>query len=807
MSTDNKTTKRKKPKAIVRPSAVVPPQLRPLLGRPMAASASQRDKRRNARTQPAGTITASARGTDGDLMLYGTIGGDFWGEGITATGFNEAIQKLGNVSTIYLRINSGGGDVFEATAIYNMLIKSDAEVIVEIEGVAASAATLIAMAGDQIHISENAHFMVHRASGLAYGNAEDLQHYLKLLNNADSLIRLTYAQRTGLSDAELVDLMDHDNWMTAQEALDLGFVDEIDDAKTVDPHITPAKAAAKTNPITLDTDRLAAMAANLNVLRIAASANQPGEPPASPPPVKEPKKMNAKLRTKCEAAGMAKGLDDAAANQWFDDNADSVLAVAKPTETPTDLNAVLDAREQKQAAITAAFQSDVDAKLSLAFGENAPAGLKLECYALQAKGGQAVHEKILAAKADTSATIGRVVFSPNQPRDRHIAAIKDGVTVRALAGNASKALPADKRAKGYEDFAQMPLIKIAEECLLVDGFSHEQIRRLPQPQLAMAAMGFHENAGLRNDGGLHTTGSLLEVTKDAINKNLTSAYEEAPQTWRGPFRQAASVPDFKEKHVIKLSALGNLPDWVDGNEPEKGKFANEREHYAVEAKAETISFSWKLIVNDDMNALSRTPQLLGNAAARTVNAVAWRQLTLNPVLSDGQALFLANATGNRKRSNLTTGSASPTNSTIGAMRVKLRNMRGLNTPEGNESEDILNLMPKYILAPVALEELVRKQLFSTADPASSGNAGVYNTASGLTAVFEPLLDVASTTAWYITAGPEVIDTIELTFLQGQETPVTFQFMDPKTMCQNFTIIQTYAAKAIDYRGMIRHDGV
>jgi ATP-dependent protease ClpP protease subunit len=745
-------------------------------------------------------------------MLFGTIGADFWGEGVTAAGFDEALKALGNVSTIRLRANSGGGDVFEATAIYNMLVKHPANLIVEIEGVAASAMTLIAMAGDEIHISENAHFMIHRASGFAYGNSDDLKNYLKLLDNADSLIRLTYSKRTGLSDSELVKLMDHDNWMTAEEALDLGFVDEVDDAKTVEPHISPAKASAKPRPVSLDSERIAAWTESLNVLRIAASATHTGDSPQSvSPSPKEPKKMNAKLRAKCIAAGMAESLTGDAADKWLEDNFDKVFGVTGTTtavaDPPKDLDAILDAREKKATEARKAWKAEVKASLELAFGDSIPNGLQSECEELQADGITAVRAKILEAKKTKPEETLRIRFSDSQPRDRHIDAIKAGVQVRALAGLAEKHLPTKDRPKDHERFSQMPLIRIAEQCLLVDGFSYDQVNRLSGPQIAMAAMGFHQNAGIRADG-LHTTGSLLEITKDAMNKSLTSAYSEAPQTWRGPFRQASSVPDFKTKHVIKLSALGNLPVWVDGNPPEQGKFSNEREAYAVEARAENISFSWKLLVNDDMDALSRTPQLLGNAAARTVNATVWRELTSNPVLADGKALFLETPAGNRKRKNLTTGSATPTNTTITAMRTLMRLMRGLNTPEGNESEDILNLTPTYLMAPVALEGVVTQQLGSEADPAASGNAGILNLSRywGLIPVFEPLLDASSTTAWYLGASPSLIDTIEISFLQGQESPVTMQYMDEKTMAQNFTIIQTYAAKAIDHRGLQKHDG-
>ncbi len=808
MSTNNKKPKAK-PKARP-PRATVPPKAsRPFAMRPIAASPAQRSKRRASRAT--GTLTASVDGDEGSLDLYGTIGDDFWGEGVTAVKFKQSLKDLGNVSSIVLDVNSGGGDVFDATDIYNMLVRHPAKVHVRIGGVAASAATLIAMAGDTISIAENAHFMIHRASGGVWGNDDDVESYLKLLRNANEMLQLTYSRRTGMDKSQLVSMMRTDNWMTAQEALDHGFVEALDEAKAVTPHVSPGASAAPSHKF-VDSERLAAMAHSLS---IAASVSQPGSSPQPVSPVthKEPKKMNATLRAKCIAAGMAETLDDATADTWFEANTEKVFAAkaapkVEPKElTAGDVTAAIKEANRIAAEERKAWKKEVDANLSLAFGDRIPGDLKAECYELQDEGLEAVRTKIQDTRK-AAPSLGVVRFSDSQPRDRHLAAIKDGVAVRALGAEANKRLPVDKRAKDHEQFARMPLLRVAEECLLVDGLSHEEIRRMSGTEIAQAAFTQEHQSRVRADAGLHTTGSLLEITKDAINKNLLGAYEEAPQTWRGPILQGTSVPDFKEKHVIKLSAAPNLPVWIDGQPPQPVKVANERDHYAVEARAEGISFSWKLVVNDDMNALSRIPQLLGNAAARTVNAVAWAAVTANPTLPDGQAMFLATATGNRKRSNLTTGSASPTNTTITAMRTKMRLFRGLNTPEGAESEDILNLTPDYIAVPAALEGIVLQQQLSMADPAASGNAGVLNLTKfyGMTLVVEPLLDATSTTAWYIVASPNKVDGVELSFLQGQETPVTFSAVDFKTMAQEFTIVQSYAAKAIDYRGWVRHDG-
>lgn len=820
--------------------------------RPVAASPAQRERRAALRgNKPAGTITAKALSPgEGELLLFGSIGEDWYGEGITDKSFNEALQSLGNVNTIRLRINSGGGDVFDATAIYNMLVKHGATVIVEIEGVAASAATLIAMAGDEIHISENAHFMIHAASGVAWGNAEAMRQYLKLLDDADHQIRLTYSARTGISVEELVEMMDHDNWMTAQEAFDLGFVDVLDELKSVTPHVTPTEAvAASGGPKRLPTltpERLAAMAGNLHTLAASVSpaANQ-NHTGSSPNPVRQEKeqimKMSAALRAKCVAAGMDANLSNEDAWNWYNANEAAVLngtpvvktepapAATTPTApvaavtSPEDIAAAFERLEAVRAEKRQAWKKEVDANVALAFGSSAPKDLVAECYDLQAEGIDKVREKIQNAKKaiEDEAPIGGVRFnlSPEQPQDRHFAAIRAGVLVRAFSNFKpvdgqklskdqvlEKYLPAKDRAKGWEDFSRMHLKDVAKESLLASGMQYEAVRRLSGMQIALAAMGFMNQAGIRNSAAIHTTGSLLEVTRDAVNKSLRAGYEESPQTWRICFRQGTSVSDFKDIHRVRMSAAGNVPVWNDNLAPEQAKLSNEKEKYAVQAHALDLSFSWQLFVNDDMDAISRHPQLLGDSFGRTVNAYAWRQITSNPTMADGQTLFLETPAGNRKRKNLTTGVATPTNTTIGAMKALMRVMRGVNTPEGNESDDILNLMPAYLIGPAALEEVILKQVFSGADPAASGNSAVYNSSRTLTPVIEPLLDADSASAFYLAAETNRVDTVEVTFLEGQEVPFSHDWTDNATMAQHFTMIQTFQAKALDHRGLQKHRG-
>ena len=161
-----------------------------------------------------------------ELWLYEQIGADFWGEGITSKQFAEDLAAL-SVSHIDLHINSPGGQVFEAQAIYTVLTNHPASITSYIDGLAASCASFVALAGDHVVMSENALFMVHNPSGAAIGTAQDMRSYADLLDKVRDSISAIYVAKTGKPLADVEAAMDAETWYDAAEAQAFGFVDEV----------------------------------------------------------------------------------------------------------------------------------------------------------------------------------------------------------------------------------------------------------------------------------------------------------------------------------------------------------------------------------------------------------------------------------------------------------------------------------------------------------------------------------------------------------------------------------------------------
>ena len=162
-----------------------------------------------------------------EVWIYEEIGEDFWtGGGITAKNFQKELAEI-KASQIDLHINSPGGLVFDGITIYNLLKNHPANVTTYIDGLAASIASVIALAGDKVVMAENALFMIHKASGMVMGTSDDMRDFADKLDKVNSSIATTYIGKTKKDEAEISDLMAAETWMTADEALEMGFVDEL----------------------------------------------------------------------------------------------------------------------------------------------------------------------------------------------------------------------------------------------------------------------------------------------------------------------------------------------------------------------------------------------------------------------------------------------------------------------------------------------------------------------------------------------------------------------------------------------------
>lgn len=224
----------------------------------------------------------ASKADEAELLIYNEIGRGFFGDGVAAEDLVKELAAI-RAKVINVRINSNGGSVFEGLAIYNALIRHPARVVTHVDGIAASIASVLALAGAEVRIAKNAFMMIHNPHGMAMGNAADMRKMAETLETVGGSLLGIYRGRTGKSEAEVQAWMDAETWFNATDAKEAGFVDVVTKDQAVAASFdlsafqhVPADVAALIAPVTskpaaTDAEILEIEAARHRLLEMAAS--------------------------------------------------------------------------------------------------------------------------------------------------------------------------------------------------------------------------------------------------------------------------------------------------------------------------------------------------------------------------------------------------------------------------------------------------------------------------------------------------------------------------------------------------------
>lgn len=197
-------------------------------------------------------VKAKADNT-GELLIYGEIcGAKFWDDDVSPSEIKKELDVLGSISELKVYINSPGGNVFAGYAIFNMLKRYPAKKTVYIDGIAASAASIIAMSGDKVVMPRNSMIMIHKPYTTVTGNTDDLIKQADVLERIEASFVQIYHDKTGLDDKTLKDMMAAEKWFSATEAVESKFADELDNANIVAASISGHEL--NINGLTTDTE-------------------------------------------------------------------------------------------------------------------------------------------------------------------------------------------------------------------------------------------------------------------------------------------------------------------------------------------------------------------------------------------------------------------------------------------------------------------------------------------------------------------------------------------------------------------------
>lgn len=377
-------------------------------------------------------------------------------------------------------------------------------------------------------------------------------------------------------------------------------------------------------------------------------------------------------------------------------------------------------------------------------------------------------EKVKAERQPLPSAVPTVTIE-HAEEDKFREAASDSILMRA-----GKRI--EKPAEGARDLRGMRLRDLAIECLVRAG-KHDAYRM--------------DNEKLYREA-ITPDSQFASILSNAVNKTMGIAYKASNttyQSWTG----IGSNPDFKAATHYQISEAGELVPMTQTGEFKNDEMTDSGVTKAVATFGRSWGISRQALINDDIGVLTRVPEAYVRAASRGINKLVYKMLGNNPKIYDNKNLFDA------AHANLGTVGAIGTN-TVGEGRKLMRKQKNLR------GKETLNIGPNFMIVPAALETQAERFLFSQSDPDGS-NAGVTNIfRNSMSLVVDAELDSYSEDAWYLAASPSDIDTIEVTYLNGNEMPklesmVGFDFLGMK-----WRIYIDYGVTVLDHRGLFRNAG-
>jgi len=360
--------------------------------------------------------------------------------------------------------------------------------------------------------------------------------------------------------------------------------------------------------------------------------------------------------------------------------------------------------------------------------------------------------------------------------DKYRAAARDGLLLRTGE-------TIEKPAPGADSFRGMSLHQLMADCAMRCGV--RDAHRLSPDEL------WREMA-VQSRGQFADTSSFVSIINSTLYATIAKAYATAPTTYQY-WTSTGSNPDFKKMTRYRLAATGEMQEI-----PENGEFKtvggkDEGVETGLKTYGKKFGFSRQTIINDDLGTVSRliTAQVRSNQ--RFINQKCYEALTKNAKIYDGKNLFDAS------HHNLFTG-AEPSIASFNEMIVAMSQQKDI------DNKGVLNIKPRFVLAPVALGMAIRQILESTADP-NGANSGVVNPMRGaFQLITDAQLDIANPEGYYAVADPNDVDTIEVTYLNGKRTPTLESRASWDTLGIEYRMFHDFGINIIDYRGMSYNPG-
>jgi hypothetical protein len=508
------------------------------------------------------------------LQLYGDVGWD-----VLATDVARALEATGG-QDLTVNLFSYGGDAGEGLAIHDLLARYKGSKTIVIDGVAASAGSMVAMAADKLVMPDNALLMIHNCWSMSAGDSASLRTSADLLDTYSASYKKTYARKSGQTEAQIEEWMAAGSgagtWFTAESAMEAGFADEVAAPAEV-------RASAPRLPEGRFTDPPIKLLAAINSLPLGDANPEPSV-------------------TDMTSQSQAGGAPAATAEV-------QPVAAATPEAAPSNESATITALRREADIRRCAAQAGLSAEAVQAMVDGGKPFTEVAMDIVTA------HASVIEAKAGASGHPARIQVT-RDVADTAMAGIGDMLYARINPG-----VELSDAGKQYRGYSLMECVRIFAESR---GIS--TVGRSKSDLVAMA---------------MHSTSDFPLLFSNLAGKSLTAAYDEEPHTWK-PLARQRNLPDFKQASDLVLAADLAPELLLEGGEYKKGTLTEAQATWKLATYARKVTISRQAIINDDLSALERTPEYLGRGFRRLESNLVWALITSNANVSvDGAALFAA----------------------------------------------------------------------------------------------------------------------------------------------------------------------
>lgn len=689
----------------------------------------------------------------GDVLLDDWVGW-MWEEDVFfAPGMvRQALATLGE-GRVTVRLNSPGGHADAGEQIRAILAGHPGGCRIVVEGVAASAASLIFMAGAERLMSAGSHLMIHDPSGAIWGNEAEARRKADQLGLTANTYAAVYAAASGKSAVECREIMKAETWFGPEAAIENGFADGIADGgvAVVAPTV-PALATVQTAYMSARDKLQARLAAAPTPER----APRPGRTPAvSSGTQHKETDMNTQTQTTTSTAPTTTPPQTPPVTPAPDTMAAPGGAADGIAQERARVRAI---REMAAPHVAAGrfMQADLDALIDGGVSVADAGSRILATMAANEPAGRSAAPAARIGRDETETRmegmIGALMGQADGP-----ATMFRGMRLRHMA------MELAGPARGYNDL--------------------ESIRRGMSSTTMM--------------GGAYGVSDFAYITTEVMNRTLLAAYQRRAASWQLVTGAAQTATDFRELHAVRFGGDFALKRVRENGEYEEAVLSDEAEGLKVERRGRTIRLTFEAVVNDDMGAFNRIPAEFAMAARAMENSMVWSLFRANAKLkSDGKSLFHAD------HGNLAAPAAAISITSVSAGRKAMWEQRPFGS---SDKDDFMQVEPDRLIVPPALE-LVALQFATSTTPGEDGKVNPFK--STLTPGVVPNLGAAaggSDTAWYLVSSE--LPPIAHAYLDGYAAPTvqTIEGMNPDAVVMNARHI--FGAAAVEHRGAWKNPGV